>query len=83
MSAKLSIRGLQKSFVVNEGFGLSRTIHAIERVDLEVKEGEFVCVIGPSGCGKTTLLMILAGLYSKTAGEISLDGTPLTGPASI
>lgn len=80
MSSKLSIRALQKSFVVNEGFGHSRTIHAIERVDLEVKEGEFVCVIGPSGCGKTTLLMILAGLYSKTAGEISLDGTPLTGP---
>ncbi len=80
MSSKLSIRALQKSFMVNEGFGHSRTIHAIERVDLEVKEGEFVCVIGPSGCGKTTLLMILAGLYSKTAGEISLDGTPLTGP---
>ena len=80
MSSKLSIRALQKSFVVNEGFGHSRTIHAIERVDLEIKEGEFVCVIGPSGCGKTTLLMILAGLYSKTAGEITLDGTPLIGP---
>ncbi len=65
---------------MNEGFVHSRTIQAIERVDLEIKEGEFVCVIGPSGCGKSTLLMILAGLYAKTAGEISLDGTPLTGP---
>ncbi len=80
MSPKLSIRGLQKSFIVNEGFGHIRSIHAIERVDLEMNEGEFLCVIGPSGCGKSTLLMILAGLYPKTAGEIILDGRPLTGP---
>ncbi|MFQ5538882.1 MAG: ABC transporter ATP-binding protein [Candidatus Binatia bacterium] len=80
MSPKLSIRGLQKSFIVNEGFGHIRAIHAIERVDLEMNEGEFLCVIGPSGCGKSTLLMILAGLYLKTAGEIILDGTPLSGP---
>ncbi|MEE9519714.1 MAG: ABC transporter ATP-binding protein [bacterium] len=80
MSSKLSIRGLQKSFIVNEGFGHIRAIHAIANVDLEMKEGEFVCVIGPSGCGKSTLLMILAGLYSKTAGEIILDGAPLSRP---
>ena len=80
MSPKLSIRGLQKSFIVNEGFGHIRSIHAIERVDLEMNEGEFLCVIGPSGCGKSTLLMILAGLYPKTAGEIILHGRPLTGP---
>ncbi|MFQ5851142.1 MAG: hypothetical protein ACE5JU_11220 [Candidatus Binatia bacterium] len=49
MSSKLSIRGLQKSFVVNEGFGRSRTIHTIERVDLDLREGEFVCVIEKSG----------------------------------
>jgi ABC-type nitrate/sulfonate/bicarbonate transport system ATPase subunit len=49
-------------------------------VDLEIPDGEFVCVIGPSGCGKSTLLMILAGLYPRTAGEIFLDGRPLAGP---
>jgi len=80
MTAKLEIRGLQKSFVVNEGFGHSRTIHAIESVDLDIADGEFVCVIGPSGCGKSTMLMVLAGLYEKTAGEILLDGDPLSGP---
>ena len=80
MPPKLSIRGLEKAFEINEGFGRTRTVRAIERMDLEVPDGEFVCVIGPSGCGKSTLLMILAGLYPRTAGEIALDGKPLSGP---
>ncbi len=80
MPSKLSIKGLQKTFVVNEGFGRTRSIHAIEKMDLEVPEGEFVCIIGPSGCGKSTMLMILAGLYPKSAGDILLDGLPLSGP---
>ena len=80
MLPKLSIRGLEKAFEVNEGFGRTRTVRAIDRVDLEIPDGEFVCVIGPSGCGKSTLLMILAGLYPRTAGEIALDGKPLSGP---
>ena len=80
MPPKLSIRGLEKAFEINEGFGRTRTVRAIERMDLEVPDGEFVCVIGPSGCGKSTLLMILAGLYPRTAGEIALDGKPLAGP---
>ena len=80
MPAKLEIKGLQKTFLVNEGFGHSRKVHAIENVDLEILDGEFVCVIGPSGCGKSTLLMILAGLYPKSGGDIRLDGQPLSEP---
>ena len=80
MTAKLSITGLQKSFEVNEGFGRTRTVNAIDEVDLDIEDGEFVCVIGPSGCGKSTMLMIVAGLYPKTAGDITLDGAPLIGP---
>jgi ABC-type nitrate/sulfonate/bicarbonate transport system ATPase subunit len=79
-SAKLVINGLQKTFLVNEGFGHSRTVHAIENISLEVGDGEFVCVIGPSGCGKSTMLMIVAGLYPKSGGEIFLDNEPLSEP---
>lgn len=47
---------------------------AIEGVNLEVKENEFVSLVGPSGCGKSTLLRIIAGLGDATAGEVSVDG---------
>ncbi len=66
--------------MVNEGFGHSRHVHAIENVNLEIADGEFVCVIGPSGCGKSTMLMIMAGLYPKSGGDILLDGQPLSEP---
>ncbi len=80
MASKLSIQGLRKTFSVNEGFGSVREIRAIDDVNIEIQDNEFVCIIGPSGCGKSTMLMILAGLYPKSAGEITLDGKPLSGP---
>ncbi|MER7796412.1 ABC transporter ATP-binding protein [Microbacterium sp. NPDC096154] len=49
-------------------------------VNLTIEQGDFVCVVGPSGCGKTTLLRTIAGLMPATAGEIRLDGEPVTGP---
>lgn len=48
-------------------------------INLEIKDGEFLCVTGPSGCGKTTLLNLIAGLESPTGGEILLDGKPIAG----
>ena len=55
-----------------------RPIDALAGIDLDIGAGEFFCIVGPSGCGKTTLLRILAGLETKTAGsiEIARDGRP-------
>lgn len=55
-------------------------IHVLERVDLEVREGEFVCIVGPSGCGKTTLLNIIAGFTKATQGEVLVEEEPVAGP---
>ncbi|PPC74246.1 ABC transporter ATP-binding protein [Pokkaliibacter plantistimulans] len=50
---------------------------ALDRINLTIDDGEFVCLLGPSGCGKTTLLRIIAGLLTADAGKISLDGNNL------
>lgn len=64
----LVIQNLYKSF---DGF------MALDRINLTIEEGEFVCLLGPSGCGKTTLLRIIAGLLGSDGGKISLDGQNL------
>ncbi len=51
----------------------------VSDVNLEVNEGEFVCLLGPSGCGKTTILRLAAGLETPTHGEIYLDGKRIEG----
>ena len=51
----------------------------INDINLEVENGEFVCLLGQSGCGKSTLLKLLAGLQKPTRGEITIDGEPIKG----
>ena len=51
---------------------------ALQNVELDIKEGEFVCILGPSGCGKSTLLKIMAGFIPPTAGSALLDGNEIT-----
>lgn len=58
----------------------AHTVHALENVNLTVREGEFVSLLGPSGCGKTTLLKCLDGLVSYDAGEIRVSGKRVTKP---
>ena len=76
MSApKVVIQGLRKEFVTKSG-----TVVALDGIDMELEENEFVCLVGTSGCGKSTLLSILAGLQEPTEGEILVDGQPVHGP---
>jgi NitT/TauT family transport system ATP-binding protein len=56
------------------------TTAVLEDIDLEVLEGEFVCLLGPSGCGKSTLLSTMAGFLSPTRGAIKIDGQVVHGP---
>ena len=52
---------------------------ALNGVDLDIYENEFICVVGPSGCGKSTLLNIIAGLHEATSGAVYCDGKKVTG----
>ena len=55
-------------------------ISVLEDITLEVRDGEFVCLVGPSGCGKSTLLNIAAGFLPATAGEVRIDGVRVAEP---
>lgn len=55
---------------------------ALQNIDLEIEQGEFVCIVGPSGCGKSTLLHLIAGLDKPTTGQIMVDGSPVKGPGT-
>ncbi len=52
----------------------------LRRIDFDVEEGEFVCLLGPSGCGKTTLLTCIAGIETVSSGEIIVAGKKVDGP---
>jgi NitT/TauT family transport system ATP-binding protein len=55
------------------------SILVLDNINLEVGEGEFLCLLGPSGCGKSTLLSAMAGFLSPTGGAISIDGEVVRG----
>jgi NitT/TauT family transport system ATP-binding protein len=55
---------------------------ALDHINLQVRSGEFLCVVGPSGCGKSTLLHLIAGLHPQTSGQILVDGKPVEGPGT-
>ena len=73
--SKLAIEDVSKSFKTGTG-----VVQALDRVSLQVGEGEFVCLVGASGCGKTTMLNIIAGLEKPDSGSVRADGRPVTGP---
>ena len=55
---------------------------ALDHINLQVRAGEFLCIVGPSGCGKSTLLHLIAGLHSQTSGQVLVDGRPVEGPGT-
>ena len=60
----------------------SGEVVALNGVDMEIRENEFVCVVGPSGCGKSTLLNIIAGLERPTSGRVCVKGKEVVNPGS-
>lgn len=75
LKTKLSVENVGMTFKRD---GKDMTV--LEGIDLEVGDGEFLCLLGPSGCGKTTLLNAMAGFLSPTSGEIRVDGETIKGP---
>ena len=57
-----------------------RGVKALDGVDLDVRQGEFVSIVGPSGCGKSTLLYLLGGFLRPSGGTLAVDGRPITAP---
>lgn len=55
---------------------------ALNHINLQVRTGEFLCIVGPSGCGKSTLLHLIAGLHRQTSGQVLVDGKPIQGPGT-
>ena len=69
MGRNLTLENLTKRF---------GTLTAVDRVNLEIVEGEFICFLGPSGCGKTTVLRMITGFETVTDGKVTFDGRSST-----
>ena len=70
------VKHATKKFATRKG-----EVTALEDVNLEIHDGQFVCLLGPSGCGKTTLLRMIGGLDVPTSGTITIDGKVVDGPS--
>lgn len=72
----LHLEGVGKTFPTKNG----KSIKAVQQVDLDVRENDFVCIVGPSGCGKSTLLRMVSGLEPITFGQVVYHGQEITRP---
>jgi NitT/TauT family transport system ATP-binding protein len=74
-SGKLRLEHVGMAFD-NDG----KSFSVLEDINLDVSDGEFICLVGPSGCGKSTLLNLMGGFLAPTSGSITIDGQPVQGP---
>jgi NitT/TauT family transport system ATP-binding protein len=74
-SSQVRIEGVRKVFRSDD-----REVVALTDINLEIEQGEFICILGPSGCGKSTLLNAIAGFSPPTTGRILVDGAEVTAP---
>lgn len=65
--------------IQNISFSYDGCSRVLEKIDLHIDEGEFVCILGQSGCGKSTLLRLVAGLEKCSTGKITVDGKAIEG----
>ncbi|CAG0975955.1 partial Bicarbonate transport ATP-binding protein CmpC, partial [Anaerolineae bacterium] len=66
----ISIKNLNKEYVSSDG----KVVRALQNINLDIHEGEFISLIGPSGCGKSTLLRLIADLIPPTNGQLTING---------
>ncbi len=71
---------IRVDYVTKRFDGPAGEIVALERANLAIDQGEFVCLIGASGCGKSTLLRIVAGFEAASEGQVLMAGSPVGGP---
>jgi len=75
---KVSLCDISLSYKTESG----ERLLALDRIDLKVKTGEFLCIVGPSGCGKSTLLHLIAGLHQPTSGHVLVDNNLVNSPGT-
>ncbi|EMI56235.1 ABC transporter ATP-binding protein [Rhodopirellula sallentina] len=73
---KIEFRDIDLHFTAEDG----SVIQVLDSVNLNIREGEFVCIVGPSGCGKSTLLNIACGFLKPSSGQVLIDEVPVVRP---
>ncbi len=76
MNTKISFQSVTKTFSIAG----QTSFNALQGLNLDIEDGEFITVVGPSGCGKSTAMNIAAGLTNPSSGQVLVDNVPVRGP---